>query len=155
MSWKPTVIPKGFVLVIDTREQQPLFTDTKIQCVKKCLKDGDYSILGMEEQVTVERKKISDLVTYIINYGKGRKTTKQKLERLSAMIWAGLIIEASTQKLSGKIAYQRKHRITKETVRGFRASCEVKYGIPTFNSANRKELERWILDRLVRVYRGK
>jgi len=144
MNWKPTKIPKGFVLLRDTREQRPLF---KGFAEVETLHNGDYSVRGYEDLLVVERKQLSDFWAYI---GVERAKTRIKLERLRVMSFAGLVIESTERKLYGE---QKYTKLTREHARGFITSAEVCYGIHVFISADRVKLERWILDRLVYGYR--
>lgn len=149
VAWKPTVIPSGFVLVIDTREQRPLFTKPPagLTIVRRKLDDGDYAVDGYESKLIIERKQCSDFYSYI---GKERERTTAKLERISRAYFSALIIEETEQKL---FSDQRYTRLTREHARGFLKMCEVKYGIHTLVCNNRAKLERWILDRLTYGYR--
>jgi ERCC4-type nuclease len=149
MTWKPTAIPKGFALIIDTREQQPLFTapPTGLTIVRRKLDTGDYSVDGYEDALCVERKQNSDFYGYI---GKERDRTVKKLEALSKMRFAALVIEETEARLFG---VQRYTKLTHEHARGFLKMVEVKYGIHTLICHNRVTLERWILDRLAYGYK--
>ena len=48
-----------FVIIEDTREQQPL--SFRRETIRTCLKVGDYSVQGYEQKVCAERKSIADL----------------------------------------------------------------------------------------------
>lgn len=90
-------------LIYDTREATPwLFEDIivgtgdqKKQLVlnknRGHLKSGDYSIVGMADQIAVERKSKADLYGTI---GAGRDRFVRELGRLNAMKFAAVIIEA-------------------------------------------------------------
>jgi len=147
--FKPTVIPPGFVLVRDTREQTPLFTRTKgLTVLVDTLHYGDYSIKGFEDRFTVERKQESDFYSYI---GKERKRTIEKLKQLSNFDFAALLLEGMNYRdLSLQSMYSK---LTPEHVRGFLTSLNIKYGIHFFCDSRRSACERWILDRAVRFYR--
>ena len=149
MSWKLTKIPEGFVLVIDTREQRPLFLERQRELIvhRKELIVGDYSIQGYEDRTCVERKQLSDFDAFI---GKERKLkTIPKLERMRQMVWTGLAIECGERKLFGKRKYGK---MTGEHARGFLKIVEVRYDVHTYWSKDRAMLEQWILDRLCCVY---
>ena len=149
--WKPTAIPDGFILVIDTSEQRPLFIERQQDLVVKHQKlvTGDYSIAGFENSVCVERKMLSDFDSFI---GRERiAKTIPKLERMRSMVWSALVIECSERKLFGKRKYGK---LTGEHSRGFLKKCRVQYGIHVFISDKRAELERFILDHLCYVYGG-
>lgn len=93
-----------FTILIDSREQhpfpflgyrcdarqqyRPLIIPTKVQGIKS----GDYSIEGYEDRVAVERKSLSDAYS---TFCAGRDRFERELERLNAMEFAGVVIEAS------------------------------------------------------------
>ena len=145
---KPINIPKDFVLVIDTREQKPLFTRPQkgLLIVRDTLKDGDYSVRGFEDQVCVERKGVSDFYGYI---GKERTRTVKKLERMRGMFWAMLLIDAKETEIMSRQSYSK---LTPEHARGFLTSLNVRYGI-SHQYIQGESADRFILDRLVKAYR--
>jgi ERCC4-type nuclease len=49
------------VLVIDSREQAPLAFE-RLESVRGTLRTGDYSVRGLEDLFSVERKTVADLV---------------------------------------------------------------------------------------------
>jgi ERCC4-type nuclease len=68
-------------VVVDTREQEPYsFDSDKVSAVRKALPAGDYSLVGLEERVAVERKSLTDFVSTVI---RGRKRFHRELEKLS------------------------------------------------------------------------
>jgi len=143
--WKPTVIPKGFVLIRDTREQKPLFANPPkgLTIVDKKLEVGDYSIQGFENFVCIERKMVSDLYAFIRDHD---THTVFKLCKMKAIrMFACLLIEASERKLS----HQQPHtKLTPEHIRGFLKTVRAGYGIHVYTSGNRTNLERFVLDHL-------
>ncbi len=87
-----------FQVVIDSREQTPFILevalDDEIQplrTVKGSLKTGDYSILGAEDIVTVERKSLDDLISCI---GTGRDRFEAEMQRILAHPARCVIVEA-------------------------------------------------------------
>ena len=147
--FKATPIPSGFVLVRDTREQQPLFTRTKdLMVLVKTLHDGDYSIRGFEDQFAIELKRESDFYGYI---GAERDKTIKKLKRLAGFDFAALVVEGLSW---DDLAVQNsRSALTPSHVRGFVASLNTIHGIHFFCHRDRKIVERWILDRAVKFYR--
>ena len=99
---KPWNIPAGFVLVQDTREQKPLFTDPPdgLEVITATLPHGDYSVRGFEDRFVIERKQMSDFYGYI---SKERERTARKMEEFRHIIsrggWVGLVIECSESDL--------------------------------------------------------
>jgi len=162
VSWndfKPTVIPDGFILLVDTREQSPLFTGWPIKkgeirthgdlIIKGVtLRVGDYSVSGYEKQVAIERKKQSDFESFIQK--EYQTKTIKKLQKMSKMFFAGLVIEADEADL---FEYPISPKMTREKVRAHLASMNVHYRVHVKISNNRKKLELWCLDRLTRAYR--
>lgn len=143
--WKPTVIPKGFVLVVDTREQLPFFTGEQLfPITRKTLHHGDYSVLGMENMVCVERKQTSDFLSYI---GSERKKTTRKLTAMKDMYWKALVIETENP-----FDIPDYSRMIPEHIRGNLVSICVRYGLHVYWHKDRTELERWVIDRLVKCY---
>lgn len=81
--------PKQFTAIIDTREQSPYDLPNS---ERAALKTGDYSIKGMEQQITIERKTKSDAYGTI---GAGRKRFTKELERMKSFDYAAIIVECS------------------------------------------------------------
>lgn len=92
---KPVRIPKP-TIVIDSAEHLGYtfgrFTNWFSGSVRKRLKVGDYTILGMEVEIAVERKTVPDLVNSIIQ---DRKDFIEKCERLSTFRKKCLVIEGT------------------------------------------------------------
>ena len=78
-----------FIVAIDTREQKPYrFKHSEV----KTLPTGDYSIVGLEEMVTVERKHKADAYASL---GQGRARFERELERLAAFDYAAIVVETT------------------------------------------------------------
>lgn len=147
-TFKPKItIPEGFVLVVDTREQTPLFDQCEWVVYKK-LDQGDYSVLGFESVVAVERKSKSDLLASL---GVNRKRFKQEIERLMDYEWKGLVIECSEKELYVPTMFSLLnfqslyHSISSLEVRGFHV----------YYAATREHARDWVLSRLVKFYKLK
>ena len=78
---------EGFTIVIDTREQLPYAFDG---AVVKTLSTGDYSLLGLEDKVAVERKSTADAYASL---GRGRARFRREVERLAALDYAAIVVE--------------------------------------------------------------
>ena len=152
-------VPDGFVVLIDTREQSPLFVGRRIVSAEHkvvrgipfegaTLHDGDYTVRDMEHIIAIERKMLSDFDAYI---GKERNTkTIYKLERLRDMKWAALVVESDESELYGKRKYGK---MTGAHARGFLCKAELEFGIHTYINANRAALEQYVLDRLLYAWK--
>lgn len=99
----PEYIECPFTVVVDSREQsnwdfKNFRADARqkrlplvVRTVTKGLKSGDYSIEGIEDRISVERKSLSDLYSTL---GQGRERFERELQRLSEMEVAAVVIEA-------------------------------------------------------------
>ena len=136
-------------MVIDTREQRPLFRvpPKGLLIVRETLHNGDYSIRGFEDTVAVERKGISDLLSYMTSE---RERTKVKLERLKHYLLKLLVIESSWDDLFMPKFYSN---ISNEVIRQSLVSFQVKFGLHIFADSNIENIERYVLDRLIYFYR--
>ena len=82
--------PPKPVIIIDTREQKPY--KFSIPTIKKALPSGDYSIVGYEDDITVERKSLPDLVRFC---GRDRSRFMNQCNRLVEIKHRLLIVESS------------------------------------------------------------
>jgi ERCC4-type nuclease len=92
-----------FTIAIDNREQAPytfqgIVTGPKSQQVPLIvstevthLKTGDYSIIGLESEISIERKSKEDAYG---TFGKGRERFERELERLNKMEYGAVVLEA-------------------------------------------------------------
>ena len=152
---KPFKVPEGLTIIVDTREQLPLFkrmpkhTGT-INIIRKKVDYGDYTIEGFEDQFAIERKQISDFYSYI---GKERKKTTRKMQEFGEIVknggWVALVIEESEATiLSGFLM----SKVPPEVARGFLNSWRVRYGLHSYFSRERKFIERFVLDSMIKFY---
>ena len=99
------MIISPFTIACDTREQLPFsFQNIRIDRRKafvmtqrRTLPTGDYSIVGYEDKICVERKSLEDLYQTL---GKGRERFLHELERMQIMDYSAVVIEASWQQIS-------------------------------------------------------
>jgi DNA excision repair protein ERCC-4 len=113
-------------LIQDTREPDPGGWSAYFvaPCEIRCLKTGDYSIIGFEDQVAIERKTIDDLVGCL---GKQRDRFERELERARCLEYFAVLVEASYFELTEGIYRSRLHpRSGIESISAF----EVRYRIP-------------------------
>lgn len=132
--YNPVVCP--FTIVIDSREQAPwtfrnLRADAKssnrpllIQTVVCGLKTGDYSIVGLEDQIALERKSKSDLYSTL---GGGRDRFVAEMERMAELDYAAVIVEASLE--SVLLRPPPVSRLKPKTVYRSCLSIGIKYGV--------------------------
>ena len=76
-----------FTIAIDTREQRPYeFPGAE----RMTLPTGDYSIVGLEDQVAIERKSKTDAYSSL---GQARARFRRELERLAKFDYAAIVVE--------------------------------------------------------------
>lgn len=86
------IIPQQFQIVIDTREQYPYRIKN---AVRGTLKTGDYSILGLESIVAIERKELKDAYHSI---GQNHERFRREMERAKDFLVFEIIVETSPEK---------------------------------------------------------
>lgn len=88
-------IPNGFIAIVDTREKLPYelkIKETALPFQVGTLKVADYSILGFEDHVGIERKSLLDLLGCI---GKHRARFERELVQLERKLYRALVVESS------------------------------------------------------------
>ena len=92
----------AFTIVVDKSEKKPwTFLDLVVtidgrehlveqQTISRRLKTGDYSILGYEDKITIERKNPADCIASITQH---RKRFIRLLERMSTFRWSAILVE--------------------------------------------------------------
>lgn len=137
------VVPKGFEIVIDTREQKP-YKFGKIPTITKCLNSGDYSVSGMEELVLVERKSQFDFYGSVT--GKARQRFYRMLDRAEKCLFKGLVIECDElDVLSPESSFSG---ISKNSVYATIISLEIKRGLHVYYGNRRScalKIANWLL----------
>ena len=146
--FKPHVFPEGFCLVMDTREQDPLFKvmPKGLMIKRDTLKNGDYSIVGFEDRFAVERKGLSDFLGYV---GAERRRTVEKLQRLQKYEFKALVIECDEDELYFGSMHSQ---VGAEVIRAGLTSFTVRYGLHLYVTDNRKKIERVMLDWAIKFY---
>lgn len=133
-------------VVIDTQEKKPYtFEKYGCTCINKSLKTGDYSLLGMENEVTIERKTLSDLVRSL---GQGRERFEKEFTRMQAFKYPVLIIESSLKNLTKPFKYSK---MTPAEIINSLLSWSIKYGVCIFFGCNR-ELSENLAFRILEKY---
>lgn len=135
-------IPKPTVL-IDTREQQPLslaashpnWIDSE---KRKTLKTGDYTVVGMEALLALERKNLADLIACIVTY---RRRFLASCERLAKFRWKAILIEATYEDLKQHCGvFGIPSSVHPNAVCGTLDAIEAKHGIPIIYASTHREL---------------
>jgi len=82
-------------VVVDTREQRPLWDDPEVQ--RRRLRTGDYSLEGYEDRMAIERKSVADLFGSL---GKGRERFLREVRRLHGMPVSGIVVEGNLARIN-------------------------------------------------------
>jgi DNA excision repair protein ERCC-4 len=85
--------PEHVVALIDTREQNPLDV-SPLQICPGTLATGDYSVVGLENFVAIERKSAEDMLACI---GRERERFDREIQRLLAFPIRAIVVEAGWQ----------------------------------------------------------
>ncbi len=145
--------PSDFVLLIDTREQQPLFKKPPkgLLVMRTKLEIADYSIKGFEVNITVERKNLDDFLQSISS---GHKDFAKRLERMNLYERRYLLIEGTENELLSPEP-RLYSKIHPNVVRGALASIWGKYNVPIYFAETRRHAERFILDTFLKYFKWK
>lgn len=142
-SWaKAPVIAKIPPIVIDTREQRPY---QFAGAVVKRLKSGDYSLVGFEDRVAVERKSQSDAYNSL---GRRRARFRREIQRLGHLDYAAIVVEDSLHGFLRPPAYSR---VNPRIAIGLLLEWSVRYRVPVFFAGDR-EHGRALTRKLLRNY---
>ncbi len=86
--------------IIDTREQLPLDlkwrSGQQLNSVRGTLKTGDYSLVGFEDHISIERKSLADLLMCV---SAQRERFERELDRLAQIKVRAIVCEGSWTEL--------------------------------------------------------
>jgi len=144
-----------FIVAVDTREQSP-FTFSgfhalddsdynRIFTKREGLKTGDYSIVGFEKRICVERKSKNDLFGSVTS---GRERFEREFQRMAEMERAALVCEASQASIMDGI---ENSLMDGANVLRTAISWAGRYKIPFFFCSDRAEAE-WVTLEFLRFY---
>lgn len=83
--------PEQITAVVDTREQIPLDLSPLVT-MRGSLATGDYSVVGLESVIAIERKSLSDLLGCV---GGERERSDREVQRLLAYPVRALVVEST------------------------------------------------------------
>jgi DNA excision repair protein ERCC-4 len=129
------------VIVIDTREQEPLVFERLIS-LRGTLTTGDYSVAFLEDVFSIERKTVSDLVGCCM--GENRERFERELHRLRGYRFKRLLVVGSEAEI---LAGQYHSNIKPNAVMASVCAFEVRYDLPVVfvptAQAGARLVERW------------
>ena len=135
-------------IIIDTREQTPYtFQMFPVATVTGTLDTGDYSLAGFEDQIAVERKELSDIISCL---GTGRERFTRELERLRGYESAALVIESPLQTIrEGKY----RSSMNPESAEQSLISIMQRYRLPVYFAIDRTDGQRFTYNFLRHFFR--
>ncbi len=106
-------------VIIDTREQRPLTLTLpqNAEVTRRALTSGDYSLEGLEDVISIERKSLDDWIGTILN---SRSRFRRELMRLQEYCYAAVVIEGG---LSDILAGNYKSKVKPDSLLGM--SCQL------------------------------
>lgn len=132
-----------FVVAIDSREQAAY--RFACGCVVKALGAGDYSVVGHESAVAVERKSLEDFISTVIHQ---RPRFLRELEKLTHYQAACVVVEACLDELLRGQLRPRCRGVAPESLLGMAQFISIHYGVPVFwcgsRQAARVFTETWL-----------
>ena len=117
------------IIKVDSREQRPYeFENSEVGTVPV----GDYSIMGLENHVAVERKTLDDLIGCLT---KDRERFEKELHKARALDYFALVIEASLSDLvNGRFRSKMGPKSAVQSLLTF----SIRYRLPIFFAENRE-----------------
>ena len=134
---------QDFVIVIDTREQKPYSFPCNM--VKAGLETGDYSLLGHETRIAVERKRPEEMFLCV---GKERKRFERELERFVGFEYAAIVIEGNLGDMIRPSAFST---VSPKTVINSLVSWSVRFNVHVYFCGTRN-LARTLTYRLLQKF---
>ena len=139
---RKALIPKPVVLV-DTREREPFPLHANHPNWiggerRAALKTGDYTVEGMENLLSLERKNLADLVACTVTY---RKRFLAVCSRLARFRWKAVLIEATLEDIKGGFEpFDIPSEVHPNAVCGTLDAVEAKFGIPVIYTSTLRDL---------------
>ena len=128
------------VILVDTCEQTPL-TFANCPSETATLATGDYSIMGFEDEFTVERKSLDDLVGSCTN---DRERFERELVRMRGYYFRRLLIVGTVEDVE---AHRYRSRAEPKEILASVTAFEIRYGMPVAfcqtPAAAALQIERW------------
>lgn len=133
-------IPKPIVIV-DSREQKPYsfagFQNWIRGTVVSHLDAGDYSVVGMENVLRLERKSLTDLISTVMHH---RQRFLKCCEALAAFTHRGLLIEATYENIKSFYDDDLCTLAHPNAVSGTLDAIETRFAIPVIYTSRHRAL---------------
>ena len=116
------------IIAIDTREKTPYpFSPGEVVT----LQTGDYSVIGLEDRVAIERKTKSDAFNSL---GRERARFEREVSRLGELEFGAIVVEASLPDLLHPPRYSQ---MNPRAVVASLLAWSVRYGVPVYFAGDR------------------
>ena len=117
-------------ILIDTREQNPYRFETPSEV--GTIPVGDYSLVGFENNISIERKELNDLIGCLT---KGRERFERELFKGKALDYFALVVEDSlTDLVNGDYRSRMNPKSAIQSLLAF----SVRYRLPVFFAESRE-----------------
>jgi len=137
-------------IIVDSREQHPFTFDSHddVEAIIGSLSTGDYSLVGLEDRVALERKSLADLVSCLT--GSNRERFERELNRGRALDYFAVVIESSFTELTAK---QYRSNLNPHAAAQSILAFQVRYKVPFIWTGSRRAAEYtayWLLSKFLR-----
>ena len=134
-------------IIVDTREQVPYeFPSGQVTVERRALPAGDYSLAGLEREVTVERKSLEGSIHAVI---RERDRFRNELKLLQTYPCACVVVEAN---LDDVFTGDYRSGAHPNSVFGATMSIIIDYGVPVYFCSNRQIARRFVMEFLLRYH---
>ncbi|MBE0567945.1 MAG: ERCC4 domain-containing protein [Krumholzibacteria bacterium] len=132
----------GYTIAIDTREQRPYEFPG---AVVMTLPTGDYSLVGLEHRVAIERKSKADAYSSL---GQGRARFRRELQRLATLDYAAIVVEDT---VPGFLRRPSHSKMNPRAAIGSLLAWSVRYKVPVFFAGDRTHAQA-LTGKLLQMY---
>lgn len=134
-------------IVVDTREQLPYtFDPARVEVTRHALPAGDYSLVGLEDRIAIERKSLEDFVGTVI---RARFRFEAELMKLAEYELGCVVVEADVSDVVNHLYRSGTHP---NAVLGAARAIYVDHGIPVFFAGAREQSCAFVEGTLTRVW---
>lgn len=100
---------RNYTIAVDTREKKPILFPECVETIKEALNPGDYSVIGYEKKMAIERKSVDDYITCIVNF----KHIASQIKRLKDVDYRMILVTGSYMECMHKL--EEKFYLYKKT----------------------------------------
>lgn len=132
-------------IIVDTREQEPWLFTARVRVARATLGTGDYSVLGLEGVVGIERKTREDFVNTMIH---ARDRFEAELRRFDRFRFAAVFVESDLAQI---VRGEYRSAAAPRAVLASIASIMADFGVMVVFAGNRANAAAMAEDVLVRL----